>query len=87
MLNLVANWRHVGRLSKLGYFVVNLSAAVTTVIMVLMYQPELSSHITKADMFVQLIQMQVLFNVPLLIVFNFSGLLRRTLVERHNDDE
>lgn len=86
MLNLVKNWRYVGRLSRLGYFVVNLAAFVTTVIMVLMYQPELSSHITKGDLFIQLIEMQVLFNIPLLIIFNISGLLRRTIIERHNDE-
>jgi len=87
MLNLVENWRYVGRVTKIIFFAINIASLVTTLLMVLTFNEDLSADFTRFTMFVQLIEMQVLFNIPLLVVLNLSGLLKRTIYERHNDDD
>lgn len=87
MFNIVENWRHIGKITKIIFFAMNIASLVTTLLMVLTFDEDLSADFTRFTMFVQLIEMQVLFNIPLLIVLNLSGLLKRTIYERHNDDD
>jgi len=87
MLNLVKNWRYVGGFTKLTVGLMNIMGIVAALFIILSYNQPIDSDFTRFDLFARLLQMQVIFNVPLFIVLNFSGLLRRTTHERHNTDD
>lgn len=86
MLNLVENWRYVGVLTKLIFFLMNLIGTVVALFIVIGYNQPIDSEFTRLDLFGKLLEMQLLFNIPLLIVLNISGLLRKSIYKRKDDE-
>lgn len=85
MFNLVENWRYVGVLTKLIFFLFNISFAVVSLFFVLAYNQPVDSNYTRLHYFYQLIEMQLMFNIPMLVILNISGALRKSWYKRHDD--
>lgn len=86
MLNLVENWKYVGVLTKLIFFLMNLVGTIAALFIVLSYNQPIDSDFTRLDLFGRLLEMQLLFNIPLLIVLNISGLLRKSIYKPRDGD-
>jgi len=86
MLNLVENWRYVGRYTKLIFFAMNICFMAATLVLVISFEPVLGADMTKLLLFSQMVKIQVLFNLPLLVVLNLSGLVKRTVAKNYDDE-
>jgi len=86
MLNLVENWRHVGRYTKFIFFAMNICFMVATLVLVISFQPVLGGDMTKILLFSQMCKIQVIFNLPLLVILNLSGLVKRTVAKNYDDE-
>jgi len=86
MLNLVENWRYVGRYTKFIFFTINICFMVATLVLVISFQPVLGGDMTKILLFSQMAKIQVVSNLPLLIILNLSGFIKRSM-DRSTDDE
>ncbi len=81
MFNLVSNWRYIGNLTKVILYATNIIAAAFALLLMLTYIPSLNAELTRGGFASLLIQMQIMFNVPILVVLSMSGLFRRTIAE------
>lgn len=86
MLNLIDNWRYVGRYTKLIFFTINICFMTATLVLVASFQPELGGDMTKILLFSQMVKIQVISNIPLVIILNLSGFIKRTLVNNYDDE-
>jgi hypothetical protein len=64
----------------------NIFFLIATFFMVLSFQPVLGEDMTRLILFSQLAKVQVMFNIPMVIILNLSGCIKRSL-DRNTDDE
>jgi len=86
MLNLVENWRYVHPYTKFVFFAINICFMTATLVLVISFQPELGGDMTKLLLFSQMAKIQVISNIPLVIILNLSGCIKRSLAKKYDDE-